>query len=264
MHKLITIRFSHYNEKARWALERLGVAYEEEGYMPGLHAIGVLKIAPRHGFGRADRIATPLATPVLLTDHGRCIRDSSRIVRYASDRFAPAGRDLYPSSEVTELEQEYSTKLGPHARRFAYFHAFAAPTALDEMAARNVGPTQAKWFVRLYPLLQRFIASRLQVTEERAMRSLETIRSLVADVSRRVEGRRHLVGDRFSAADLSFATMLAPAIGVSPEEGYGAFLPPLHLCPKGYQDVAAEIRATPAGQYALRMFREERKRPADT
>ena len=36
-HHLITICFSHFNEKARWALDRFGVAYRESGYLPLLH-----------------------------------------------------------------------------------------------------------------------------------------------------------------------------------------------------------------------------------
>jgi len=33
-HRLITLAFSHYNEKARWALDRYAVPYREEPHMP--------------------------------------------------------------------------------------------------------------------------------------------------------------------------------------------------------------------------------------
>jgi glutathione S-transferase len=35
--RLITIPISHYCEKARWALDRTGVAYVNRGHMPLLH-----------------------------------------------------------------------------------------------------------------------------------------------------------------------------------------------------------------------------------
>ncbi len=35
--RLITIPFSHFCEKARWSLDVAGVAYREEGHVPGLH-----------------------------------------------------------------------------------------------------------------------------------------------------------------------------------------------------------------------------------
>ena len=34
MIRLITIRFSHYCEKARWALDRGRIAYEERSHLP--------------------------------------------------------------------------------------------------------------------------------------------------------------------------------------------------------------------------------------
>ena len=34
---LVTIPFSHYCEKARWALDRAGLAYEERAHLPLAH-----------------------------------------------------------------------------------------------------------------------------------------------------------------------------------------------------------------------------------
>ncbi len=257
-HRLVTIRFSHYNEKARWALDRFGVPYEEEGYMPVMHALGVLRLAPRYGVGKADKISTPLSTPLLVTAEGECVRDSARIVRYVSDRYAPPGEGLYPDPSVEELETRFSFELGPHTRRFAYFHAFTDPAVLGQIADDNVGPLQARWFKRVYPLAERFIAKSLGVTEERAARSLTKAQALMAEVGERLKGRSYLVGDRFTAADLAFACMAAPLLLPTPAEGYGAVFPSLDEAPPAFAAVARELRGSPAGQFALRMFREER------
>ena len=64
------------------------------------------------------------------------------------------------------------------------------------------------------------------------------------------------MGERFSAADLTFASLAAPV--VIPEE-YGIPLPPLPQLPPGLAAVVEEMRATPAGAFALRMFKEERR-----
>jgi glutathione S-transferase len=82
----------------------------------------------------------------------------------------------------------------------------------------------------------------------------------MARVSERIEGKRYLVGDRFTAADLAFACMAAPILLPRPEEGYGAVLPPLEETPPAFAEVAREMRETPAGRFALRMFRQERGR----
>ena len=258
MHELVTIRFSHYNEKARWALERFGVPYRERGFMPGFHALGVLRWSLRFGTGKGDRISSPFATPLLITDDARCIRDSSAIVRYVSDTFAGPDASLYFDPDAALLERHYSVKLGPHTRRFAYFHAFTDPTVLTRLADANVGPTQARLFKAIAPYVERGIAKGLDISAEGAARSLELVRGLMNDTSAHLAGRRYLVGDRFSAADLAFATMAAPILCVSPDEGYGAALPPLDETPPAFREVAESLRASPAGQFALRMFREER------
>jgi glutathione S-transferase len=262
-HELTTICFSHYNEKARWALDRFGVPYDERRYMPGFHMAGVLRLAPRHGVGKQDKVSSPLSTPVLVTDRGVCLRDSSDIVRYVSDRYAKRGvDDLFPEPEVDELEGRFSFQLGPHTRRFVYFHLFSRPETIGRMAEWNVGPSQARLYKRLSPLVQRFITSRLRVTPEESARSLAKTRALVSEMSERIEGRRYLVGDRFTAADLTFAAMLAPVLVPSSTDGYGAVLPALDETPPAFREVAEEIRATPAGAFALRMFREERRAAA--
>ena len=39
MLRLITIPISHYCEKARWALDRAGIAYREERHVQGVHRL---------------------------------------------------------------------------------------------------------------------------------------------------------------------------------------------------------------------------------
>lgn len=51
---LYTIRFSHYNEKARWVMDRFGVPYVEHPYMPILHMLPILWVT--HGTGRVDNV----------------------------------------------------------------------------------------------------------------------------------------------------------------------------------------------------------------
>src|SRR5262245_45738042 len=63
--ELTTIKFSHFNEKARWALDRFGVAYTERAYMPMLHMPFAIA---RNRFMRSwDGTSTAATTPVLFT-----------------------------------------------------------------------------------------------------------------------------------------------------------------------------------------------------
>ncbi len=257
MHRLITIRFSHYNEKARWALDRCRVPYREEAYMPTFHFLPTLALAIRYGLGRSDVASTPFSTPALVTDGGECLRDSSDIVRWVSDRHA--GGALHPTDEAAALERRFHDELGPHARRVAYFHAFRDPSLLGKMADHNVGRTQATLFKALQPFAKAGIQKGLRVTPEGAARSTAKVRAIFDEIGVRVRGRRYLVGDTFTAADLAFACMAAPALLPSPAEGYAAWFPPIDEVPRAVGDLVRELRASEAGAYALRMFATERR-----
>ena len=63
------------------------------------------------------------------------------------------------------------------------------------------------------------------------------------------DGRRYLAGDRFGAADLTFAALAGPAL-LPPGYGGRRFIaPPL---PKQLEPQIRAWRATPAGRHALR------------
>src|SRR5258706_15412958 len=88
---LITIRFSHYCEKARWALDRAGVSYDERAYIPGFHQMGT---RPRGG----------RSVPILVTPHG-VLKESTDIVKHADMR-APREKKLYPDDDVLRGEAD--------------------------------------------------------------------------------------------------------------------------------------------------------------
>src|SRR5205807_1393702 len=77
--RLITIPISHYCEKARWALDRGGIAYREEPHIQGLH---------RYYARRAGGART---APVLVTPEG-AIGDSEHILESADAHGDPSLR----------------------------------------------------------------------------------------------------------------------------------------------------------------------------
>jgi glutathione S-transferase len=257
MHELTSIAFSHYVEKARWALDRFAVPYVDRRYLPLFHFAGVFK-AHRGTRGRADKASSRFSTPVLKTPDGDVLCDSAEIVRYVSDRFAAPGERLYDLPEAAEIERQLHDDLGPHTRRVAYGALFADPSLLRDIARRNVDRVQSRSFSVVLPFVVQSMRKVLDVNDASVARSLQTARREMDAISARLsDGRPYLVGDRFSAADLAFACMAAPS--VFPAE-YSAWLPPLERLPSEARALVEEMRQTPAGQYALRMFREERRR----
>lgn len=228
--------------------------------MPMLHAPAVL-LATRGRGGRADRVSSRLSTPVLVTDDGQRLCDSSQIVRWASDRFASPETSLYPAEhriEIEAFEQHVHDRIGAHTRRVAYSLGLGERALFCELARRNVGPRQAWLFARLYPIVRAGIGRGLDLSAARSSRSQARVREHLEALAPRVEGKRYLFGDRFTAADLSLACMFAPVLIPSAAEGFGAHLPALDELPAEAAALVAELRGTPVGRFCLRMFAEER------
>jgi len=245
---LITIPLSHYCEKARWALDRVGLPYREEPHAPVLHLIAT----KRHRGG---------SVPVLL--HGTtCLVDSTDILVHA-DR-ACGGSLLFPQDpaqrrEVEELEEQFDTELGPHTRRWGYAQLLPETKLMRSLWSRGVPKFEAGVISLITPLARRLVRASYKITPESGQRSLERVRGVFRQVDQRLkDGRRFLVGERFSAADLTFAALAAPIL--LPAE-CRAVQPVLIDLPAVVRDEVMRMRDTEAGQFALRMFSQERCAP---
>lgn len=257
MKTLYTIPFSHYNEKARWVLDRFGVAYKEKAYLPIFHFLP-LYIA-RRGKGSADRVSSRFSTPLLITEDGVRIGDSSEIVKYISDGYGDATTCLYFDENAEELENYYHDRLGPHTRRVAYYYVFKNKDLFLQLARKNVGPIQAKLCGLFFNAIRKRIERPLRINSENVKKSINYIKKEFSAVEKTLtDGRLFLLGNRFSAADLSFACMAAPCLMISTAEGYGAVLPSLDDDIPEFVTLAKELRLTKTGQFVLRLFQEER------
>ncbi|MBE9015762.1 glutathione S-transferase [Chroococcidiopsis sp. CCALA 051] len=246
--RLITIPVSHYCEKARWALERLNIPYIEERHVPPMHRL-------------ATSQAGGSSVPVLITEAGT-FTDSTEILHYL-DRIASVEAKLYPTDpqlryEVEQLADLFDTQLGPSIRCWGYFYVFDNWQLMQRLWGEGTPPVERALFPIVFPIA-RSIARRIyNITAESAASSLDTIKSIFEMVNNRLaDGRRYLVEDRFSAADLSFACFAAPILA-TPE--YSVRLPGLRELPNQMAAVSQELQAIPAGAYAIRLFREERGR----
>ena len=245
--RLITIPISHFCEKARWALDRAGIPYREERHVQGVHRIA----AHRAGGGRT--------VPVLVAPDG-VVTESAQIVAYA-DRDAPSDRRLYPAAgpardEVAGLERGFDTGLGPHGRRWMYFHVLPHLELARAYNCTGVPAWERRLFVPLYPVASRYIKSRLDITPATSAESEAAVGLTFDAVAGRLgDGRRYLCGDAFSAADLAFCCLAASVL--MPAE-YGVPLPRVDELPAAMAEGVRAFRAHPAGEFALRVFREDR------
>lgn len=251
--QLLTIPMSHYCEKARWALERLGIEYVEVRRLQGFHYLSAIPWAK-----------SP-TVPILRID-GHVLKDSTEILHYL-DRRAPPGAKLFPEDparrlEVEELEQLFDEELGVYSRLWVY--ASYLPWSLDaiiKIAAQGCPSWQAPALKALFPLIRRFLQWRLGgMAADRVARGLERVKQICDQVEARLaDGRPYLCGDTFTAADLTFACMASPLV-LPPE--YGIRLPTPSEAPPAMQPEVKAFRARPAGRFALDLFARHRRQRA--
>jgi glutathione S-transferase len=109
---------------------------------------------------------------------------------------------------------------------------------------------------RGYPVFKALIGTLLREGPARAEKMLAAIRSVLQVVDDRLaDGRRYLRGDRFTLADMAFAVAAAPAVW--PDQ-YGGAIPALADAPPELQELVRECRDRPAGEFALRIYRDHR------
>lgn len=243
---LVTIPFSHFCEKARWALDRAGVEYRESGHLPIAHYLP----ARLAGGGRT--------VPVLRTPGG-VVADSTAILRWADARLAPERR-LFPEGplgdEVARWEERFDHTLGPHARRWAYFHVLPDRARTEPMLVRLAPPVEAAAVRALYPVARRVLERGLNITPETAARSEKRLDELFDEVDAALsDGRRWLCGERFTAADVTLAALGAPVFA---PPAYARWAYRIEELPAAMRAKVEAWRARPAGRLALAAYEKER------
>jgi glutathione S-transferase len=272
--RLITIPVSHYCEKARWALIRAQIPFSEERHMPPFHRLATQQVSNQFGsrvLTTTERNTSPLnrfvsrriggqTVPILVTATG-ILTSSVEILRWV-DTIASDQAKLYPSNpevrqRVEKLVTVFDSVLAPAVRQWVYFHILSQAQLVRPLWCQGV-----PWFERLlFPLVFRWMGSNVfemykinakSVVEayERICETFKMVESLLID------GRTYLVGEQFSAADLTFVTLAAAAVMPM---GYGIALPELSQLPSQMSVDIQAFRETRAGKFVLRLYEEHER-----
>ena len=193
---------------------------------------------------------------------GEVLRHSAAIVAWCDRRHDPAER-LLPAGpagvEAARWQARLDDGLGPDARLWMYESTLPvlpamAPYVLDgtprwEHLALRFGRRALEPFIRRY----------LGVSPESAAAAMVRVEATFDAIAAQLaDGRPYLCGERFTAADLTFAALAAAVLVPA---GYGSALPPLDELPPAMADEVRRLRAHPAGAFALRLYADERRLP---
>lgn len=243
--ELLQFRFSHYNEKARWALDYKGVRHTRTDLLPGPHR------------GRIKKLTGQTATPVLHMGESY-VAGSSRIIARLERDF-PDAPPLYPSdpqlqSRALELERHFDLVLGP-ASRILVFEAILPHASYIPNMFGGTQPWLGRLVYRaLFPFTRGLIAKANGLTAPDALFHAERhVMEHMENLERLVRRGPYLAGDAFSVADLTAAALMAPLID-PPHPDMQLPTPK----PRALFDLNEKWRAHPAGQWALGIYARHR------
>jgi glutathione S-transferase len=197
--ELFQFEFSHFNEKVRWAFDWKRVMHRRHSYLPGFHMLPIMRLSGQR------------AVPVLRVD-GRVIAGSASIVDWL-ERTHPLPA-LYPDDpglrrEALELQRWFDDEVGPAARRALFFDLLAdGGYAARCFTVDRVGVLPAM-FRAAFPVTRIIMQRDMQIDADGAARGRDVTRQALALAAERAGRTGHLVGDRFSVADLTAAALLS-------------------------------------------------------
>lgn len=238
------IEVSHYNEKARWALDYKGIPHERRTPLPGLHGVRAGLLTR----GRSRRL------PILDLD-GRRVADSTAIIA-ALEQYRP-DPPLYPEdpaerSQALELEDEFDERLAPALRLLTWFHTLPDADATVATLFTSPSPGRERLLRLSAPVARRVVSLDYGANERNAEQAQATLRETMDLIEARIGPAGYLVGDRFSVADLTGAALFTPLIA-PPERQYL----PASIAP-ALAPLREELTARPGGQWVHEMFARHR------
>ena len=199
---LETISVSHFVEKVRWSMDRLGLEYTE---VPSGGTLGA--------FYRGRTVPRLLARTGAVRSS---IGNSAEILRYLWGRYAYQDPDaaafLEPTAERVALEQRLD-RHGVNLQVWVY-HRILDHKAITLRAWGAENPDVPLWQRQLlhllYPLQVMMIRRAFRITDENFRRCVGYIEELLADLNAQLmDGRKSLLGgDTPNYTDFAFAAMV--------------------------------------------------------
>jgi glutathione S-transferase len=245
---LYHIQVSHYNEKARWALDYKGIPHVRKAPFPMLHTAWAFAL-------------TRGATFPVLKLNGDVIGDSTRIIE-ALERSHPEP-PLYPAdpsdrARALELEEFFDEELGPHIRRAMFAEITRNPEVFARVAAPTGGRAVLAGFKSTAVVAGPLLRLRYGIKPETADLGWDKTYAALERLESDLGGREYLVGDAFTVADLTAASLLFPI--VRPDEAQYPAPEPL---PEAIVERREALASRPGFRWVQEMYRRHRGSSAE-
>jgi glutathione S-transferase len=196
------LEVSHYNEKARWALDYKGIPHARHAVRPGRHV------------AKAKRLCGGTTFPVLVLD-GRAIGDSTAIIAALEERHPEP--PLYPAEpdarrRALALEDYFDEELGPYDRTLVFSHVLDDPDLLLGMLIPGISRAERLTARAAYPAIRRRVTGAVGIDDSSVEVAWRKLHAACARFQAELQPSGYLLGDGFTVADLTLAALLAPLV----------------------------------------------------
>jgi len=198
--ELETIAASHFVEKVRWCMDRLGIEYTERQWVGVLGVFSMGRSVPEL------KIRTGLVRSR--------IGNSPEILRYLWGAYAATLGDkagfLEPTQERLALEQRLD-RYGRDLQVWVYYHILDDRNLTLHAWGCN-SPTIPAWqrylVISVYPVLRVLLRKAFSISEAHYARSVQHIEAILTEVeSSLADGRVSILGDEsINYVDITFAS----------------------------------------------------------
>lgn len=200
--ELETISASHFVEKVRWSLDRLGIEYSEKPTGGALGAFFLGRTVPLLRF-RTGAVRSQIG-------------NSPEILRYLWGRYSAGMPDqakfLQPTPERLAFEQQVD-RCGVDLQVWVYFHILDdRELTLHAWGVSNpaIPAWQRQALKLLFPLLRFLIRKSFRISRGHHEKAVKHIEALLAEVESKLgDGRRSILGgDTLNYTDITFAAIM--------------------------------------------------------
>jgi glutathione S-transferase len=209
---LYSFQISHYVEKVRWAMDYCGIEYRE------------VQWTPMFSIPRAHLKAGGRTLPFIEIDN-ETVQDSTEILHWLHEHrkpFAVMPADEAQRREAMEIE-DLVDDVGFDIIRYMYATLVEYPDDLVALWGWSATPLTRFALRATWPLTAYLMRYNIGFTDnDQAQGNARLDRVMDALDVKLSDGRRFLVGDKLSIADISAASILAPTL-MPPEH-------PLYSC----------------------------------
>jgi glutathione S-transferase len=202
--ELFQFSHSHYNEKARWALDFKGLVHARHCVLPGPHML------------QMKRLSGQTQVPVLRID-GTVIPGSAAIVDAIETRVASP--PLYPADpaareEALDLQRKLDDELGPEVRRGVFHGTLDDPDWIVRCFASEKPVWKQRAYRFAFPAIRAAMRKSMNITPATGQRATQRGLGRPHSPAPTVPATGYLVGDSFTVADLAAAALLGPVLRV--------------------------------------------------